>query len=124
VDDWGDYDALPRQAKPSASLHVAGSIREPLRFGGIGVARIDPPRPKSAEELNATSVYRIPEPETLYFPPGFKTPKPVKVDGQAFSIDVGLGRKPRAGRYEISIWGKEQGKNELFMVSLRTIVVK
>jgi uncharacterized protein YkwD len=124
VDDWGDYDELPRQAKPSASLHVAGSIREPLRFGGIGVARIDLPRPKSAQELNATSVYRIPEPETLYFPPGFKTPKPVKVEGPAFSIDIGLGQKPRAGRYEISIWGKEQGKGELFMVSLRTIVVK
>jgi hypothetical protein len=124
VDDWGDYDKLPRQAAKNATLHVAGSIREPLRFGGIGIGRIDLPSPKSAKELNATSVYRIPEPETLYFPPGFKTPKPVKVDGQAFSIDVGLGPKPRAGRYEVSIWGKQPGSNELFMVSLRTIVVK
>ncbi|HVY28532.1 MAG TPA: CAP domain-containing protein [Polyangiaceae bacterium] len=124
VDDWGDYDELPKQASRSVSLHVAGTVHEPLRFGGIGVARIDLPAPKSAKDLNQTSVYRIPEPETLYFPPGFKTPKPVKVEGQAFSIDIGLGPKSRAGRYEVSIWGKEQGKNELFMVSLRTIVVK
>jgi len=124
VDDWGDYSELPREAKRSQSLHIAGEIRKPLGFGGVGVGRIDPAAPKSAQELNATSIYRIPQPETLYFPPGFKTPKAVTVNGQAFSIDVSLGQKPRAGRYEISIWGKEAGKTELFMVSLRTIVVK
>ena len=124
VDDWGEYVELPAAAARGVTLHVAGELREPLRFGGIGLARIDLPTPQSAKELNATSVYRIPAPETLYFPPGFKTPKPVKVEGQAFSIDIGLGPKPRAGRYEVSVWGKEQGQNELFMVSLRTIVVK
>jgi uncharacterized protein YkwD len=124
VDDWGDYSELPREVARSANLHVEGELRDPLRFGGIGLGRIEPAAPKTAKQLNATSTYRIPQPETLYFPPGFKTPKPVKVQGQAFSIDVGLGAKPRAGRYELSIWGKEQGKTELFMVSLRTIVVK
>jgi uncharacterized protein YkwD len=124
VDDWGDYADLPRAAPRTATLHVKGQLREPIRFGGIGLARIELPSPKSAQELNATSVYRIPAPETLYFPPGFKTPKPVKVDGQRFAIDLGLGPAPRAGRYEVSIWGKEPGQSELFMVSLRTIVVK
>jgi uncharacterized protein YkwD len=124
VDDWGEFSELPREAPRQATLHVAGELREPIRVGGVGIGRIDLPTPKTANELNATSVYRIPEPETLYFPPGFKTPKPVKVEGQAFSIDVGLGPRPRAGRYEVSIWGKQQGQNELFMVSLRTIVVK
>ena len=124
VDDWGEFSELPREAPPSVTLHVAGELRDPIRFGGVGIGRIDPAKPKTAKELNATSVYRIPQPETLYFPPGFKTPKPVKVDGQAFSIDVGLGPKPRPGRYEVSVWGKHAGQNELFMVSLRTIVVK
>ena len=49
--------------------------------------------------------------------------KPVQVDGQKFAIEVGLGPKPRAGRYEVSIWGKQAGSNELFMVSLRTLSV-
>jgi hypothetical protein len=124
VDDWGDYSDLPKQAAPGVTLQVSGEIRAPLGFGAIGVGRIEPAAPKSAKELNSTSVYRIPQPETLYFPPGFKTPKPVKLNGRAFSIDVGLGPKPGAGRYEVSVWGKEPGKNELFMVSLRTIVVK
>jgi uncharacterized protein YkwD len=124
VDDWGDYAELPKQAPPNVTLHVAGKIREPLSFGGVGVGHIEPASPKSAKELNATNVYRIPQPTTLYFPPGFKTPKPVKVEGRSFSIDVGLGPKPGKGRYEVSIWGKEPGKSELFMVSLRTIVVK
>ena len=124
VDDWGDYSELPRQAARSVSLHIAGEIREPLLFGGVGIGRIDLPSPKEPKELNATSIYRIPEPQTLYFPPGFKTPKPVKLEGQAFSIDVGLGPKPGAGRYEVSVWGKQPKSNELFMVSLRTIMVK
>ncbi|HEY6077979.1 MAG TPA: CAP domain-containing protein [Polyangiaceae bacterium] len=124
VDDWGDYSELPRQAERGVNLKLSGEIREPLRFGGVGIGRIDLPRPKSSEELNATSVYKIPEPETLYFPAGFKTPKPVSVEGQRFSIEVGLGKKPQAGRYEVSVWGKQPGSNELFMVSLRTIMVK
>ena len=124
VDDFGDYSDLPSEASRSATLSVSGEIREPLRFGGVGLGRIELAKPISAKELNATSTYRIPQPSTLYFPPGFKTPKPVKVDGQSFSIDFDLGNKPTSGRYEVSIWAKEAGKNELFMVSLRTIVVK
>jgi uncharacterized protein YkwD len=124
VDDWGDYGELPVEANRKVTLKVDGEIREPLRFGGVGIGRIDLPKPISAKELNATSVYRIPRPDTLYFPPGFKTPKPVRVDGQKFSIELGLGKRPAAGRYEISVWGKEAGSNELFMVSLRTIMVK
>jgi hypothetical protein len=48
----------------------------------------------------------------------------VQVDGLSFSIDIDLGKNPRAGRYEVSIWGKEGKSKELFMVSLRTIMVK
>lgn len=124
VDDWGDYSQLPREAARNVSLHVAGDVREPLKFGAVGIARIEPAAAMSAKALNATNTYRIPQPKTLYFPPGFKTPKPVRVEGKSFSIDVGLGPHPDPGRYEVSIWGKEPGKNELFMVSLRTIVVK
>lgn len=124
VDDFGEYSELPREAERNVTLSVRGEITEPLRFGGVGLGRIDLAKPIPAKQLNATSTYKIPAPSTLYFPPGFKTPKPVQVDGQAFSIDFDLGKKPGGGRYEVSIWAKEAGKNELFMVSLRTIVVK
>lgn len=124
VDDFGDYSELPREAPRNVKLKVSGTVNAPVLFGGVGLGRIAPAKAMSAAELNATSVYRIPEPQTLYFPPGFKTPKPVKVDGPAFSIDFDLGPSPPAGRYELSIWGKTPGQKELFMVSLRTIVVK
>lgn len=124
IDDWGEYSELPLHAPPTVRLNVAGEIKEPLRFGGVGIGRDELPSPKSAAELNTTSVYRIPSPDTLYFPPGFKTPKPVQVDGQRFSIDLGLGPAARPGRYHVSVWAKSAGSNELFMVSLRTIMVK
>lgn len=124
VDDWGDYSELPEEAPRHVELRISGEIRAPLNFGGIGLGRIDLPAPRSPRDLNATSVYRIPQPETLYFPPGFKTPKPVELDGRKFSLAIGLGKNPRPGRYEVSIWGKEPGSDQLFMVSLRTIMVK
>jgi uncharacterized protein YkwD len=124
VDDFGDYAQLPRSLPRNATLHVAGKLRDEVRFGGIGLGRIAPSSAKTAKELNLTRVYRIPQPETLYFPAGFKTPKPVKLEGQTFSIDIGLGPKPEPGRYEVSIWAKQPGQTDLFMVSLRTIVVK
>lgn len=124
VSDWGEYTDLPREAPRNVTLHIAGKLHDSVRVGGVGIGRIEPAAPLSAKHLNATGGYRVPSPETLYFPAGFKTPKPVKVDGQSFSIDVGLGPQPRAGRYEVSIWAKEPGKTQLFMVSLRTIVVK
>ncbi len=124
VGDFGDYSELPRSAPRDVTLQISGTIHAPLRFGGVGIGRIDLPEPQSAKQLNATSVYRIPQPQTLYFPPGFKTPQPVVVDGQGFSLETGLGKRPTAGRYEVSIWAKQQGQNELFMVSLRTIMVK
>ncbi len=60
----------------------------------------------------------------MYFPPGFETPKPVTVQGSTFSIDVPLNDRGRAGRYEVSVWGKYPDSGEaLVMVSLRTINV-
>ncbi len=122
VDQYGDYTALPQQAKPNAALRIAGSVSEPLTFGGVGVGRTDLPRPKRIEELGGARGYLIPAPDTLYYPPGFKSPKPVQLSGKNFSIDLGLGGQP--GQYAISIWAKTKGSNKLFMISLRTITVQ
>jgi uncharacterized protein YkwD len=121
VDDYGDYEPLPQ--KPKASLHVAGAVSAPLVFGGVGIGRTPLPQPLPRDRLNG-SAYRIPSPDTLYFPAGFKTPKPVKVNGRNFSIDVDLGEKPRAGSYAVSIWAKKPGSAELFMISMRTFAVR
>jgi uncharacterized protein YkwD len=121
VDDYGDYEPLPQ--KPKAALRVAGSVSAPLVFGGVGIGRTPLPHPLPRERLNG-SAYRIPAPDTLYFPAGFKTPKPVKVTGRQFSIDLDLGEKPRPGSYAVSIWAKKPGSAELFMISMRTFAVR
>ena len=121
VDDYGEYAPLPRSATPT--LRVEGSVAAPLTFGGVGLGRTALPQPPPREHLNG-SIYRIPAPDTLYFPRGFKTPKPVKVEGQHFSIDLELGASPRPGSYAITIWAKTAGSSQLFMISMRTLTIR
>ena len=123
VDDYGDYDALPKSPRAGSMLHVEGEVKGPVAFGGVGIGRIDLEQPFTAMYLNTTYTYAVPSPTDLYFPKGFVTKKPVEVNGKHFRIDVPLGKQ--AGRYEVSIWGKFPGAGDkLDMVSLRTVTVK
>ena len=125
VDDYGDYDALPKSASPGALLHIEGDVKGALVFGGVGIGHIDAQQPLSATYLNTTYTYAVPSPSDLYFPKGFVTKKPVEVNGKHFRIDVPLGKVGRAGRYEVSVWGKFPGTGEqLEMVSLRVVSAK
>jgi uncharacterized protein YkwD len=121
VDKYGDFEPLPREARRGAALRASGTVAKPLVFGGVGIGRTPLPRPVPRERLNG-GTYRIPTPDTMYFPSGFKTPKPVEVDGQRFSIDLVLGKA--AGTYAISVWAKQPGSEALFMISLRTVTVR
>jgi hypothetical protein len=60
----------------------------------------------------------------MYWPPGFKTPIPVKVTGSHFTIDVPLTDGGKAGMYEVSVWANVPGASDLVMVGLRTIQVR
>jgi uncharacterized protein YkwD len=122
VDDYGDYGALPKSASAGTTLHIEGDVKGPVVFGGIGIGRIDPPKPLSAAHLNTTYTYAVPSPEDLYFPKGFVTKKVVDLSGKHFKIDVPLGKAGRSGRYEVSVWGKFPGAGEqLDMISLRIV---
>lgn len=122
VDDYGTYDALPATAKPGEKIEVKGEVTGAAEFGGVGVARIDSQKPLTAEHLNSTSSYPVPEPLVVYYPAGFKTPKPVTVNGKQFAIDFALDQGP--GRYEISVWGRFPDNKAFVMVSLRSIDVR
>ncbi len=124
VDHYGDYARLPQSARRGQNVEVAGTLDKPVGFGGIGIARMPPAKPMSARELNSTSVYTVPSPFALYFPAGYKTPKPVEVKGQSFKVEVPLDDHHRSGRYEVSVWGRYPGDNALVIVSLRTVDVK
>jgi hypothetical protein len=123
VDEYGDYEALPKTARVGRSVTVAGEVREPAKFGAVGVARIDAAEPIPVEKLLQTSGYAMPSPFVLYTPPGFVTPKPVTVKGNEFTIDVRLGEKG-PGRYGVSVWGRYPGDGkEMTMLSLRVVTV-
>ena len=76
------------------------------------------------EELSPKKTYHVPEPYVLYFPAGYKTPKPVHLQGRHFSIGVTLDDHGAAGLYEVSVWGKHPGSDALVPISLRTVVVE
>src|SRR5882724_10507292 len=125
VDDYGEYGALPQSARAGTTLHIEGDVKGNVAFGGVGIGRIDLPKPLSATYLNTTYVYAVPSPQELYFPKGFVSKKPVEVRGKHFRIDVPLGKDGQAGRYEVSVWGKFPGAgDQLDMVSLRVVTAK
>lgn len=125
VDAYGDYEALPKQAKLGSKTAIRGELRAPAKVAGVGIARIDFPKPQKAAALNKTYSYAIPKPVSIYFPKGFKTPIPLDVNGRAFGIEVPLGDGGRPGLYEVSVWATDlPGSTGLVMVSLRTFAVR
>ncbi len=124
IDEYGEYDGLPQQAKLGQKITVGGEVHAPAEFGGIGLARIESAKKLTPAHLNQTSSYPVPNPDDLYFPAGFKTPRPVKLDGKRFSLDLDLKHPAGPGRYQVSVWGRYPGDKAFVMVSLRTIDVR
>jgi len=123
VDRYGDYDPLPKEARVGEVITVAGEVHEPLSFGGVGIVRLDLPKPIAPAQLNETSTYPIPQPDVVYFPKGFETPKEVEFDGHRFRIELPLDKGK--GLYEISVWAKfPDSGDSLLSSSIRTILVK
>ena len=123
VDAYGLYDDLPRRARVGQVVSVRGVVNEPSVFGAIGVARMPPAAPIQPDVLITASEYRIPEPYSVYFPPGYETPAPVRVAGGRFALELALDDQRQPGRYEVSVWARHPGNDELVMVSLRTVEV-
>lgn len=122
LDDYGSYEPLVRRARPGQVLRVAGEMKGPATFGGIGLARTDLPTPRKPD-LHPIS-YAMPSPFVSYFPAGYKTPAPVNVNGNKFWLDLPItDRGP--GLYEVQIFARMPGKgNRLEPVSMRTVRVE
>lgn len=124
TDDYGSYADLPAKAKLGQVVRVAGKIASPAAIAGVGVARIALPSAMTAEQLNKTHSYPVPQPYVTYFPSGYVTPIPVKVSGDEFSIEVPLSDGGKPGLYEVSVWGEVPETKDLVMLSLRTVRVE
>ena len=124
VDSYGTYLPEPRNAHAGAVLHVGGTISAPATFAGVGLARTDAPKPLPVAELNRRRSYPVPAPYQMYWPAGFQTPIPVKVNGSQFAIDVPLSDGGKPGLYELSVWATFPGSQDFVMVSLRAIQVR
>jgi len=121
VDPYGTYAAVPASMRVGDTLHVEGAIAPPATFAGVGLARVDGPRPITVAELNRRRSYPVPAPYQMFWPPGFQTPIPVQVGGGRFAVNLPLSDGGRPGMYELSVWASVPGTRDLTMVSLRTI---
>ncbi len=101
---------------------MQGETRAPASPIGVGLARIDLPRPIPVTELLRRYSYPIPNADVMYWRAGFATPIPLAVDGNRFQIDLPLGARP--GLYELSVWATLAGSNDPQLISLRTIRVE
>lgn len=123
VDGYGTYAPLPRKAKVGSKIHVEATL-EGARPTGVGVARIETPKPIAASELNRRRSYPVPKPFQMYWGPGFVTPIVAQITGPKIAIDVPLSDKNLPGLYEVSVWAKVGSSDEQAMVSVRTIRVE
>jgi uncharacterized protein YkwD len=124
VDDYGSYAQIPHALHIGDVLHVEGTVDEGAAVAGVGLARVDAPANISVAVANQRRSYPVPEPYQLYWPPGYRTPVPLDVKGQHFSIDVPVTDGGRPGMYELSVWAKLPGVKDFVMVGLRTIDVR
>lgn len=123
TDHYGRFDPIPKKAKAGSKLRVTGSVGSPAEVAAVGIARVNKPKPMTAKELLKTYSYPVPKPYVTYFKKGFKTPIPLDVTGNAFSIEVPLSDKGLPGIYGVSVWAKVPQTPDLVMISLRTIEV-
>ena len=123
IDPYGTYAPIPKTMHVGSTLHVSGEIQAPAKFAGVGMSRIEAPKPITVAELNTRRSYPIPQPYQMYWPKGYKTPIVVAVDGKQFSIDVPVSDGGKTGLYEVSVWASVPGAGDLVMVSLRTMLV-
>jgi uncharacterized protein YkwD len=123
VDHYGRYDPLPKKAAAGSKIRVSGEVSSPAEVAAVGLARVEKPKAMKAKELLKTYSYAIPKPYVTYFKKGYKTPIPLEVIGNRFSIDVPLSDRGRPGIYGVSVWAKVPGTDDLVMISLRTIEV-
>ncbi len=122
IDSWGHYAAVPPELRVGERLHVEGTVIAPATFAGVGLARVESPKPISVSDLNRRRSYPVPAPYQTYWPAGFKTPIPVEVSPAGhFAVDVPVTEGGRPGMYELSIWAGVPGSRDFVMVSLRTI---
>jgi uncharacterized protein YkwD len=121
VDSYGTYTPVPRSVRVGQSVHVEGSVHPPATFAGVGLARAPTPKPLPVGELNRRRSYPVPTPFITYWPKGYETPVPVQLSGDRFSVDVPISDGGKGGLYELSVWARVPGTEDLVMVSLRTI---
>lgn len=124
VDSFGTYLPTPKEMRVGQTLSVAGKIAQPAALAGVGLARVDAPRPVAVGDLNRRRTYPVPVPYQMYWPPNYKTPIPVRVIDDHFSIELPVSDRGRPGLYELSVWATMPGSPEPVMVSLRTIRVR
>jgi uncharacterized protein YkwD len=124
VDPYGTYAPLPARAKVGQRLTVAGRVLAPARFTGVGLGRVDRPRPLAVVELLKRFSYPIPPPYQMYWPRPYVSPIPVTVEGDRFSVEVPLSHRGQPGLYEVTVWVRFPGDPDPAMVSLRTIRVE
>jgi hypothetical protein len=124
IDPYGSYVPVPHALPVGGTLHVEGTLEPPAAFAGVGLARVDAPKPLPPPELNRRRSYPVPAPYQMYWPPGYVTPIPVKVSGRHFQIDVPVSDRGKPGMYELSVWATLPGSSAPAMIGMRTLQVR
>ena len=97
VDQYGEYDPLPAEARLGQPIRVSGEVASPVKFGGVGLARLAPSTPRDPKALNRTSTYRILRPLRDLLPARAQDPQAGRAGGIPLFHRPGVERSGQTG---------------------------
>lgn len=124
VDRYGTHEALPATAAIGTEVAIRGQLAEGVSMHGITISR-RVPTALTLPELERTGAYSAPWPPfAQYYPAGYVTPAPVKIDGNSYALTVPLSDDGQAGLYYVYVWARVPGASEPRIISMQTVTVR
>jgi len=126
VNHYGEYSQIPQAIRRGEKFTLTGKLLKRAHLQSVDVRWEDFPKPMTADEINKTNGYSIPDGTTAdYYPDDDQHLIAVRtVDGcEEFSVDVATGRSWKPGLYYVLVWAYVNGAKDADNISTRTFLL-
>jgi hypothetical protein len=127
IDHYGEYSDIPHALRRNGKFTLTGKLIKGAHIQCVDLRWEDFPKSMTADEINKTSAYGIPDTPTFaYFPEDDQHPVAVSTvgDHQEFSLDVATDKSWKPGLYYVVVWAYLTAVKEPQNISTRTFLLE